>query len=63
MGSRDLENMLRFVDATGIRPVIDSTFAFDKAADAYRHFASRAHIGKSLFPTQLETVLHRRTLP
>lgn len=47
MGSRrDLENMLRFVDANGIRPVIDSTFAFDKAADAYRHFASRAHVGK-----------------
>ena len=38
--------MLRFVDANGIRPVIDSTFAFDKAADAYRHFGSRAHIGK-----------------
>ncbi len=47
MGSRrDLENMLRFVDANGIEPVIDSTFAFAKASDAYRHFASRAHIGK-----------------
>ena len=47
MGSRrDLENLLRFVDANGIRPVIDSTFAFDKAAEAYRHFSSRAHVGK-----------------
>ena len=53
MGSRrDLENMLRFVDVNGIQPVIDSTFAFDQAADAYRHFGSRAHIGKVVISHQ-----------
>lgn len=47
MGNRrDLEDMLRFVDVNGIAPVIDSTFAFDKALDAYGHFASRGHVGK-----------------
>ncbi len=47
MGSRrDLEDMLRFVDANAIKPVIDSVFPFDKAADAFRHFAGRGHVGK-----------------
>ena len=47
MGSRaDLEAMLRFVTIANITPVIDSTFAFAKAEDAYRHYASRQHIGK-----------------
>ncbi|AZI37964.1 putative oxidoreductase [Caenibius tardaugens NBRC 16725] len=49
MGNRqDLVDMLRFVEANAIEPVIDSTFTFDQAADAYRHFASRGHIGKVL---------------
>ena len=53
MGSRrDLENMLRFVDVNDIQPVIDSTFAFDQAADAYRHFGSRAHIGNVVISHQ-----------
>jgi len=47
MGNRrDLEDMLRFVEINNIKPVIDSVHAFDKAEDAIRHFASRAHIGK-----------------
>jgi len=47
MGSRqDLADMLRFVDANGIRPVIDSSFAFADAADGIAHFAARAHVGK-----------------
>lgn len=47
MGSRrDLEAMLRFVEINRIQPVIDSVYAFDKAEDAVRHFASRAHVGK-----------------
>ena len=47
MGSRrDLEDMLRFVDVNGIKPVIDSVHGFDKVADAFRHFGSRGHIGK-----------------
>lgn len=49
MGNRqDLVDMLRFVEANAIEPVIDSTFTFDQAADAYRHFTSRGHIGKVL---------------
>ncbi|ARS26099.1 zinc-dependent alcohol dehydrogenase family protein [Sphingomonas sp. KC8] len=47
MGSRrDLEAMMRFVEIAGIAPVIDSTFGFAKAEDAFRHYASRQHIGK-----------------
>lgn len=47
MGSRqDLADMLRFVDANGIRPTIDSTWDFAAAADAVAHFAARGHIGK-----------------
>jgi NADPH:quinone reductase-like Zn-dependent oxidoreductase len=47
MGSRqDLEDMLRFVEANDIDPVIDSIFAFDRAADAVAHFAGRGHVGK-----------------
>lgn len=53
MGSRrDLEDMLRFVDANGIAPTIDSTFAFEAAPDAYRHFAGRGHIGKVVISHQ-----------
>jgi NADPH:quinone reductase-like Zn-dependent oxidoreductase len=47
MGSRrDLEDMLRFVDANQIAPVIDSTFGFNQATEAIAHFAGRRHIGK-----------------
>jgi len=47
MGSRrDLEDMLRFVDVNGIKPVIDSVHGFDEVADAFRHFGSRGHVGK-----------------
>jgi len=47
MGSRrDLEEMLQFVAVNGIDPVIDSVFSFEEAADAYRHFEDRKHVGK-----------------
>lgn len=47
MGSRrDLEAMLRFVDTAKISPVIDSTYSFEKADDAFRHFGNRRHVGK-----------------
>lgn len=47
MGSRaDLEDLLRFAAETGLEPVIDSTFGFDRAADAIAHFAGRGHVGK-----------------
>ncbi|HEY9346703.1 MAG TPA: zinc-binding dehydrogenase [Inquilinus sp.] len=30
----------------GIRPVIDRTFAFEQAKDAYRHLEAAGHVGK-----------------
>lgn len=41
-----LEDVLRFVDAAGIKPVIDRVFPFSGAQDAYRYMASGAHFGK-----------------
>ena len=47
VGSRTmLEDALRFVDASGIKPVIDRVFPFSQASEAYRHMASGAHFGK-----------------
>lgn len=47
MGSRaDLEAMLRMIDLHQLRPTLDRVFPFEKASDAFRHFASRAHVGK-----------------
>lgn len=40
------EAMTAAIDANDIAPVIDRTFAFDEAADAYRFQASGAHVGK-----------------
>lgn len=41
-----LEALCRFVGITGIRPVVDATFAFNDAPSAYRHLASGRHFGK-----------------
>ncbi len=47
VGSREmLVNLARFVGLTGVRPVVDRTFAFDEAPDAYRHLESGKHFGK-----------------
>jgi NADPH:quinone reductase-like Zn-dependent oxidoreductase len=47
VGNRDgFEAMNRVIEARGIRPVIDRIFPFSEAAEAYRHFFSRAHVGK-----------------
>jgi NADPH:quinone reductase-like Zn-dependent oxidoreductase len=47
VGSRTmLEDVMRFVDVSGIKPVIDRVFPFSQAQDAYRHMASGAHFGK-----------------
>jgi NADPH:quinone reductase-like Zn-dependent oxidoreductase len=40
------EAMNRLIAASGLRPVIDKVFAFDQAADAYRHLQSAKHFGK-----------------
>lgn len=47
VGSRqEQEDMTRALEANGIRPVIDSSFALDKIADAFAHQASQKHFGK-----------------
>jgi NADPH:quinone reductase-like Zn-dependent oxidoreductase len=47
VGSRaDQLDMIRALEVNGIRPAIDSTFALDALADAYRHQASGKHFGK-----------------
>lgn len=38
--------MNRAIEAAKLRPVIDRTFGFDEAVDAYRHLKSGAHFGK-----------------
>jgi len=45
-GRQERIEMVRALETTGIRPVIDSTFEPDKLADAFRHEASGAHFGK-----------------
>ena len=47
VGSRAmLEDVMRFVDASGVKPVIDRVFPFGQAQEAYRYLASGAHVGK-----------------
>ncbi len=48
-GSRAMmARLLRAVDANGIRPVIDRTFTFEQAAEAYAYLKSGSHVGKVL---------------
>jgi NADPH:quinone reductase-like Zn-dependent oxidoreductase len=47
IGSREMfEAMNRTFAQHALRPVIDKTFAFEDAADAYRHLKSQKHLGK-----------------
>jgi NADPH:quinone reductase-like Zn-dependent oxidoreductase len=47
VGSRkDFEAMNRAIVANGIRPVIDRTFPFEDAVEAFRHLESGRHFGK-----------------
>lgn len=47
VGSRRHQlDLVRAVEATGIRPVMDKTFPLEGIADAFRHQASGAHFGK-----------------
>jgi len=47
VGSRRmLEDLVRFVEAKELRPVVDRTFDFDDARAAYAHLESGHHFGK-----------------
>ena len=47
VGSRQMfEAMNRHIAQAGIKPVIDRTFAFEQAKDAYRHLEAAGHVGK-----------------
>ena len=47
VGSRDdFENMNRAIAMHHLHPVIDRTFPFAEAKEAYRHFDGRSHFGK-----------------
>jgi NADPH:quinone reductase-like Zn-dependent oxidoreductase len=47
VGSRaDFEAMNRAIALHRLRPVIDGTFPFAEAKEAYRHFDGRGHFGK-----------------
>lgn len=47
VGSRqDQLEMVRAIEARGIRPVIDSHFPLERLADAFRHLQSGRHFGK-----------------
>jgi len=43
---RHQEDMIAAIEASGIRPVIDSRFPLDRLADAFRHQESGRHFGK-----------------
>ena len=43
---RDQADMVRAIDATGFKPVIDRSFSLDEIAEAFHYQASGAHFGK-----------------
>ena len=47
VGSRTmLDDVMRFADVTGLKPVIDRVFPFGQAREAYRYMESGSHFGK-----------------
>jgi NADPH:quinone reductase-like Zn-dependent oxidoreductase len=47
VGSRSmLEDVMRFADTAGLKPVIDRVFPFAQAREAYRYMESGSHFGK-----------------
>lgn len=43
---REQADMVRAIDATGLKPVIDRSFGLGEIAEAFRHQASGGHFGK-----------------
>ncbi len=43
---RDQLDMIRAIETTGIRPVVDCSFPLDRLADAFRHQEAGRHFGK-----------------
>lgn len=48
----EFEAMNRFLEQRALRPVIDKTFRFEEAADAYRYQESGSHFGKVVIQVQ-----------
>jgi D-arabinose 1-dehydrogenase-like Zn-dependent alcohol dehydrogenase len=47
MGTREeLQALVQMLVATGVRPVIDSTYPLSEATDAYARMSEGAHFGK-----------------
>ncbi len=47
VGSREMfEEMNRAVEANNLKPIIDRTFPFTEAQEAYTYFLSQSHVGK-----------------
>ena len=47
VGSRQHQlDLIRAVETTGIKPVLDKSFPLANLADAFRHQAANAHFGK-----------------
>jgi D-arabinose 1-dehydrogenase-like Zn-dependent alcohol dehydrogenase len=41
-----LQELAQAMRTTGIEPLIDRSFDFDEALEAYRYFAQQQHVGK-----------------
>ena len=64
VGSRaDFEAMNRATAMHRLHPVIDRTFPFAEAKEAYRHFEGRGHFGKIRDHTRLSGSLSRHASP
>jgi NADPH:quinone reductase-like Zn-dependent oxidoreductase len=45
-GREHFDGLMKAVAVNELHPVIDKTFAFDAAADAFKHLKSAQHFGK-----------------
>lgn len=53
VGSRcDQEDLVRFINTTGIKPVVDRAFPFEQLAEAFRYQQTGKHFGKIVIRVQ-----------